>query len=353
MRGGWAARPQGDLLCHFASRQGVHRRASPCGRSRAAPKAGELDEASSDSFNIGSLGDITHAKDLVAEIIAARTRKRLTEELSMRTMRRRRMRISALVVLAILPSLSASAQQKPPPAPRPGERAEKPGEPPEEALPRAEKEREQPGASSEGDELLKLKWDMAERAPIATHHQVNAGGRSIKYTATAGRMPIKDQAGTTEAQVFFVAYTQDGADLAKRPLTFAFNGGPGSASIWLHMGALGPRKVALQKEGFMPEAPYRLMDNTQTPLDKTDLVLIDAIGTGFSRPADMKKAKKFWGLKGDAQAFGEFIRLFLSRHQRWSSPLYLLGESYGSTRAAEVAGYLSDRGISFKGIILL
>src|SRR5215472_7678195 len=141
MRGGCAARPQGDLLCQFPSREGVHRRASPCGRSRAAPKAGELDEASSDSFNIGSLGDITHAKDLVAEIIAARTRKRLTEELSMRTMRRRRMRIIALVVLAILPSLSASAAQKPPPAPRPGERAEKPGEPPEEALPRADKER--------------------------------------------------------------------------------------------------------------------------------------------------------------------------------------------------------------------
>jgi len=208
------------------------------------------------------------------------------------------MRISALVAFAIFPFLSTSAQQKQPPAPRPGERA-------------------------------------------------------IKYTATAGRMPIKDQAGATEAQVFFVAYTQDGADPAKRPLTFAFNGGPGSASIWLHMGALGPRKVALQKEGFMPEAPYRLMDNTQTPLDKTDLVLIDAIGTGFSRPADMKKAKKFWGLKGDAQAFGELIRLFLSRNQRWSSPLYLLGESYGSTRAAEVAGHLSDRGISFKGIILL
>ena len=270
------------------------------------------------------------------------------------------MRISALVVLAILPFLSASAQQKPLPAPQPGERAEKPGEPPEQAPPRVEKEREQPekerelpGASGEGDELSKLKWDMAEHAPIVTHHQVNAGGRTIKYTATAGRMPIKDQAGTTEAQVFFVAYTQDGANPAKRPLTFAFNGGPGSASIWLHMGALGPRKVVLQKEGAMPEMPYRLMDNAQTPLDKTDVVLVDAIGTGFSRPADMKKAKKFWGLKGDAQAFGEFIRLFLSRHQRWSSPLYLLGESYGTTRAAEVAGYLSDRGISFKGIMLL
>src|SRR5215813_695700 len=270
------------------------------------------------------------------------------------------MRIAVLVVVAILPSLPASAQQKPPPAPqpgeraeKPGERAEKPGEPPDEAPPRPGKEREQPGASGEGDELSKLKWDMAEQAPVVTQHQVNAGGRTIKYTATAGRMPVKDQAGTTEAEVFFVAYTQDGADPAKRPLTFAFNGGPGSASIWLHMGALGPRKLALHKEGFMPEAPYRLIDNAQTPLDKTDLVLIDAIGTGFSRPADMKKAKKFWGLKGDAQAFGEFIRLFLSRHQRWSSPLYLLGESYGSTRAAEVAGYLSDRGISFKGIILL
>jgi carboxypeptidase C (cathepsin A) len=119
------------------------------------------------------------------------------------------------------------------------------------------------------------------------------------------------------------------------------------------MGALGPRKVVLQPEGFLPPAPYRIEDNPYTLLDKTDLVLIDAIGTGFSRAADTEMFKKFWGVKGDIEAFSEFIRLYITRNERWSSPLYLLGESYGTTRAGGVAAYLADRGISFNGITLL
>src|SRR5581483_1219515 len=126
-----------------------------------------------------------------------------------------------------------------------------------------------------------------------------------------------------------VAYTLDGQDPAHRPVTFAFNGGPGSASIWLHMGALGPRRVALQQDGMMPPSPYHLIDNPGTPLDKTDIVLIDAIGTGWSRPADIEKGKKFWSVKGDIESFGEFIRLYITRNERWTSPLYLFGESYG------------------------
>ena len=153
--------------------------------------------------------------------------------------------------------------------------------------------------------------------------------------------------------MFYVAYTLDGQDAAKRPLTFAFNGGPGSASIWLHMGALGPRKVVLQPDGFMPPAPYRMEDNPYTLLDKSDLVLIDAIGTGFSRAADAEMFKKFWGVKGDIEAFSEFIRLYITRNERWASPLFLFGESYGTTRSAGIAGYLADRGISFNGITLL
>jgi len=198
-----------------------------------------------------------------------------------------------------------------------------------------------------------VKYDMAEVAPVVTHHQATIGGRLLHYTATAGRMPIKTDDGKTEAQMFYVAYTLDGAEPGTRPLTFAFNGGPGSASIWLHMGALGPRKVVLQPEGWMPPAPYRLEDNANSPIDRTDLVLIDAIGTGFSRPADMQTGKKFWGVKGDIAAFGEFIRLYVTRNERWTSPLYILGESYGTTRAAGLAGYLSDKGISFNGIVLL
>ena len=108
-------------------------------------------------------------------------------------------------------------------------------------------------------------WDMAEVAPVQTHHQITLNGKTLHYTATTGRLPIKDPTGKIEAEMFFVAYTLDGADPAKRPLTFSYNGGPGSASIWLHMGALGPRTVVLQPEGWMPEAPYRLHDNQYTP----------------------------------------------------------------------------------------
>ncbi|HLI62105.1 MAG TPA: hypothetical protein VKV05_01810, partial [Terriglobales bacterium] len=197
------------------------------------------------------------------------------------------------------------------------------------------------------------KWDMTEVPPVQTHHQITVNGRTLHYTATAGRLPIKDPTGKIEAEMFFVAYTLDGADPAKRPVTFAYNGGPGSASIWLHMGALGPRTVVLQPEGWMPEAPYRLQDNPDTPLDVTDIVMIDAVGTGYSRPADMQQAHKFWSLQGDTESFGEFIRTYISRYERWLSPLYLLGESYGTTRSASIAGYLADRGINFNGICLL
>ena len=249
------------------------------------------------------------------------------------------------LALLTLACAAAAQQRNPPPRPPPQKPLE---QPPEESPPRPAAEKEPPAQPGE-DDIAKLRWDMAEVAPIATRHQL---GR-LHYTATAGRLPIKDPAGGIEAEMFFVAYTLDGAQPASRPLTFAFNGGPGSASIWLHMGALGPRRVKMEPEGWMPAAPYRHVDNAATPLDKTDLVLVDAIGTGFSRPANMKTAKKFWGLKGDAAAFGEFIRLYLARNQRWSSPLYLLGESYGTTRSAEVSGYLTDRGIAFKGIVLL
>jgi len=196
-------------------------------------------------------------------------------------------------------------------------------------------------------------YDMTEMAPTVTHHQITVDGKLLKYTATVGRLPIKRGDGRIEAEMFYVAYALEGADAAKRPLTFAFNGGPGSASIWLHMGALGPRKVILQGDGFMPPAPYRVEDNPYTLLDKSDLVLIDAIGTGFSRAADAEQFKKFWGVKGDIEAFSEFIRLYITRNERWASPLFLFGESYGTTRSAGIAGYLADRGISFNGITLL
>src|ERR1700733_328714 len=220
---------------------------------------------------------------------------------------------------------------------------------PEPAAPSEEKSAKERSGDKENEEH----FDMTEVTPVVTHHQITVDGKLLKYTATAGRLPIKRADGKIEAEMFFVGYTLDGPDAAKRPLTFAFNGGPGSSSIWLHMGALGPRKVVLQSEGFLPPAPYRTEDNPYTLLDKTDLVLVDAIGTGFSRAADAETFKKFWGVKGDIEAFSEFIRLYITRNERWSSPLYLLGESYGTTRAAGIAGYLADQGISFNGITLL
>lgn len=275
--------------------------------------------------------------------------------------------LSLAISLAFV--LVASAQQ--PEAPRQGSQrptaSAQPSSteaPPQTATPQAptrereeQERRESQPASAQGEHdgagATNYHWDMKEVAPVQTHHQITVNGKTLRYTATAGRLPIKDPTGKIQAEMFFVAYTLDGADPAKRPVTFSFNGGPGSASIWLHMGALGPRTVVLQPEGWMPEAPYRLHDNPYTPLDATDIVMIDAIGTGYSRPADMQQAKKFWGLQGDIEAFGEFIRMYISRYERWSSPLYLLGESYGTTRSAGIAGYLADKGINFNGICLL
>src|SRR5713101_239771 len=207
-----------------------------------------------------------------------------------------------------------------------------------------------PGTDKDKD---KEEFDVSEVPPVVTHHQVTPNGKVLKYAATAGRLPIKRGDGKIEAEMFFVAYTLDGQDAGKRPLTFAFNGGPGSATIWLHMGALGPRHVVLQPDGFMPPAPYHIADNPSTLLDKSDVVFVDAMSTGFSRAANAELSKKFLGVKGDIEAFSEFIRLYLTRYERWSSPLFLFGESYGTTRAAGIAGNLADQGISFNGITLL
>jgi carboxypeptidase C (cathepsin A) len=204
-----------------------------------------------------------------------------------------------------------------------------------------------------GEDKKEEHYDVAEIAPVVTHHQITLEGKVLRYTATTGRLPIKRADGKIEAEMFFVAYALDGQDVSKRPLTFAFNGGPGSASIWLHMGALGPRRVVLKPDGFLPPAPYRIEDNPYTLLDRSDLVLVDAIGTGFSRPENSETGKKFWSVKGDIDSFSEFIRLYLDRYERWSSPLFLFGESYGTTRSAGIAGELAPLGISFNGITLL
>jgi carboxypeptidase C (cathepsin A) len=258
----------------------------------------------------------------------------------------------AIWILGI-PTLAQQSDQPRPANQRKQAAAQNPEKPAESKL-EAAGQRPAPRESATDKEKDKEeRFDMAETSPVITHHQITVDGKALRYTATTGFLPIKRGDGKIEAEMFYVAYTLDGQEVAKRPLTFAFNGGPGSASIWLHMGALGPKRVVLQPDGFMPPAPYRMEDNPYTLLDKSDLVMIDAIGTGYSRAADAEMFKKFWGVKGDIEAFSEFIRLYISRNERWSSPLFILGESYGTTRAAGIAGYLADRGISFNGITLL
>ena len=190
--------------------------------------------------------------------------------------------------------------------------------------------------------------------PIETQHQIKVGGKALKYTATTGMMPLKNEKGDHHANIFYTAYTLDGVkDKASRPLTFVFNGGPGSASVWLHMGAVGPKRVKMEDEGWLPQPPYQLEDNPHTWLDKSDLVFIDPVGTGFSRALNPDDNKKFWSLQGDLDSVGEFIRLYLTRNSRWASPLFLSGESYGTTRAAGLSGHLIGKGIAFNGIILI
>ncbi|HEY9383166.1 MAG TPA: hypothetical protein VIP80_06595 [Gemmatimonadales bacterium] len=193
-----------------------------------------------------------------------------------------------------------------------------------------------------------------EEKPVVTHHSIRIGGRTLSYRVTAGTLPLKDEKGNVEANIFFMAYTLDNpAEVSKRPLMFSFNGGPGSASVWLHLGALGPRRVKMEDEGWLPAAPYQLVDNEQTWLAATDLVFIDPVGTGFSRAASAELGKKFWSLRGDIESVGTFIRLFLTRYERWSSPLFVVGESYGTTRAAGLSEWLVNHGIALNGVVLV
>lgn len=189
--------------------------------------------------------------------------------------------------------------------------------------------------------------------PNVTKHTISVGGKTLNYTATAGTLPIRNDDGEIEGHLFFVAYTKDGVPSPTRPVTFAYNGGPGSSSAWLHMGVFGPRRVALNDDGSMPAPPYKLVDNQETWLESTDVVMVDAMGTGYSRPATAELGRKFYGLQGDIQAYGEFVRAYLNRYGRNKSPIYIAGESYGGIRTAGLSGYLTDRGIGLSGAIII
>ena len=187
-----------------------------------------------------------------------------------------------------------------------------------------------------------------------TQHSVTIDGQAINYTARAGTIVMKDEEGTAKASFFFVSYTRDGADPARRPITFTFNGGPGSSSVWLHMGAFGPKRVAYRDdEGHAATPPYRTVDNEDSLLDVTDLVFIDPVTTGFSRAIPFKEAGPFHGVEADVESVGEFIRLWTTRYGRWASPKFLAGESYGTTRAAGLSGWLQRQGVYPNGIVLI
>ena len=192
--------------------------------------------------------------------------------------------------------------------------------------------------------------DLVER-----DHTMVINGTEIPYRSQAGRVLLREEDGKKLASFFFTAYTRsDVDDPAARPIVFAFNGGPGSSSVWLHMGAFGPKRVDLDDEGMPGPLPGRLVLNEESLLDVADVVFIDPVGTGFSRGIPREDQKKYHHFKRDIESVGEFIRIYLTRHQRWASPKFLAGESYGTTRSAGLAAHLLDRhGIYFSGIILV
>jgi carboxypeptidase C (cathepsin A) len=204
-------------------------------------------------------------------------------------------------------------------------------------------------------EKPEFKPEFPKETISETKHSVTIDGKVINYTVRAGNIVLKEENGKPKASFFFIAYTKDGiTDAAKRPVTFSFNGGPGSSSVWLHLGVLGPRRVNMADDGSALPPPYHLADNNYSVLDVTDLVFIDPISTGYSRPVPGEEAKQYHGVQEDIESVGQFIRLWTTRFKRWGSPKFLCGESYGTTRAAGLAGYLQgEQGMYLNGVILV
>lgn len=193
------------------------------------------------------------------------------------------------------------------------------------------------------------------QAPVTTRHTVVIQGQSITYEATAGHLSLAGEDGTERARVFFVAYTRTGiTDTAARPITFSFNGGPGSSSVWLHLGVLGPKRVRMNDDGTTLPPPFGLVDNTESWLDLTDMVFIDPVSTGYSRAVKEDEARQYHGYVQDINAVGDFVRRYVSDYRRWSSPKYIIGESYGTTRASGLVHHLQQRyGMYINGVILV
>ncbi len=204
-------------------------------------------------------------------------------------------------------------------------------------------------------EAIEKDWARApiQETEVTTSHSVNAHGRTLRYRATAGTLTIRDDAGMPTASLFYTAYTLDGQPVGTRPVTYLYNGGPGSPTVWLHMGSFGPVRVQTDEPTVVRPAPFAFGPNDMTLLDQTDLVFIDMVGAGFSRPLGETPGAAFWGVDQDADAFTRAIMRYTTKFNRWSSPKYLIGESYGTLRAGAVAFLLEDRGMSLNGVVLL
>jgi len=201
----------------------------------------------------------------------------------------------------------------------------------------------------------KLKPTFTLPEPIVTDHSINIKGKTINYKSTTGYLPLQDKSESPEARIFFIAYeNSEHKNKALCPVTFAFNGGPGASSVYLHLGALGPKRAFLKEEGNNAAPPYQLVDNEYTWLESTDLVFIDPVGTGYSRPGTEKDEKIFYGLKTDIKAVAQFIRRYITKYNRWLSPKFIAGESYGTTRAVGLSSYLQDTlNININGLMLI
>ncbi|MGH3680818.1 MAG: S10 family peptidase [Natronosporangium sp.] len=221
-----------------------------------------------------------------------------------------------------------------------------------------EQQRQQPPDKSDKSE----KPDPVDELVVTRHVVHAADGTELRYTATCGRMVLRREehredafdGHLAKAEVFLTAYTLDGTEPRNRPVTFAFNGGPGSSSVWLHLGLLGPRRVLSGDVGALTPPPYDLVDNPHTLLKSSDLVFVDPVSTGYSRPTKGEKSKDFHGFSADLESVGEVIRLWTTRHGRWLSPKYLCGESYGTLRAAGLARHLQEQyGMNLNGLMLI
>ncbi|HTW80596.1 MAG TPA: hypothetical protein VME23_13705 [Terracidiphilus sp.] len=188
---------------------------------------------------------------------------------------------------------------------------------------------------------------------VATHHELDLGGKPLKYTATAGTLLIRDQEDKPYGSMFYVAYTLDGADPASRPVSFLYNGGPGSSTLWLHMGSFAPVRVLTDSPNPTAGPPFKLIPNQDSLLDKTDLVFVDAPLTGYSRAVGKGTPKDLTGVDPDLRAFDRFIERYLNVNQRWNSPKFLIGESYGTTRSAALADLLASNGVQLNGVVLI